>query len=210
MGDGRTAWPASSAVPLPRQVDAFLDPVLLSIGISLVVLVLVLTSRPVVDRRVRAAPADASERARDIVAGTAPARSTTSPCAATSSGSSRRQPRRLRRPRRHLPGFARPDRPGCRARAGVVGVPALRRRARLVARGAGRGRGLAADLPRVGDARPLHRRRGGRRRAPLHPRGGQHKGLRQAVNRIASPATPIIVPRPGQPRTGRCRASCAS
>jgi lysylphosphatidylglycerol synthetase-like protein (DUF2156 family) len=55
-------------VALPREVDSFLDPVLLSIGISLVVLALVLASRPVVDRRAHAVPVDAGARARDIVA----------------------------------------------------------------------------------------------------------------------------------------------
>jgi lysylphosphatidylglycerol synthetase-like protein (DUF2156 family) len=55
-------------VALPHVVDVFLDPVLLTAGITLVVMVLVLASRPVVDRRVHHIPADASARARDILA----------------------------------------------------------------------------------------------------------------------------------------------
>lgn len=55
-------------VALPHVVDVFIDPVLLTAGITLVVLAVVLASRPVVDRRVHPAPAaDDSARARDIV-----------------------------------------------------------------------------------------------------------------------------------------------
>jgi lysylphosphatidylglycerol synthetase-like protein (DUF2156 family) len=54
-------------VALARPVDVFLDPTLLAIGLGLVAGALVLAFRPVVDRRHHAAAADANRRARDIV-----------------------------------------------------------------------------------------------------------------------------------------------
>ncbi len=54
------------SVALPRRMNRFLAPVLLAVGISLVVLVLYLVTRPVVDRRLTSGRT-AEFRARDIV-----------------------------------------------------------------------------------------------------------------------------------------------
>jgi lysylphosphatidylglycerol synthetase-like protein (DUF2156 family) len=55
-------------VALPHVVDVFLDPALLAAGIGLVAVALVLAFRPVVDRAKHLRPEDAHARARDIVA----------------------------------------------------------------------------------------------------------------------------------------------
>lgn len=55
-------------VPLPEDANAFLDPALMAVGIGLVAVALILAFRPVVDRaRHLRPPADAHARARDIV-----------------------------------------------------------------------------------------------------------------------------------------------
>ena len=69
--------------------------------------------------------------------------------------------RRLRRLRRGLPGLARPHRPVLRAGARLGLVPPLRGPQRLGPGRHGRRRGMAAHLPGLGHALPLHRRRGG-------------------------------------------------
>ncbi|MGO8872363.1 MAG: bifunctional lysylphosphatidylglycerol flippase/synthetase MprF [Acidimicrobiales bacterium] len=53
-------------VPLPQRMDRYLSPVLLTVGLSLVAVVLFLLTRPVVDRRLSSGRA-AEFRARDIV-----------------------------------------------------------------------------------------------------------------------------------------------
>ena len=75
-----------------------------------------------------------------------------------------RHGRRVPRAQRHRARVARSGRPGVAARRRVGGVPRVRRRARLVGRGDGRVRRLAAGVRRERHARPLHRRRGRRRR----------------------------------------------
>ena len=74
-------------VRFPDRLDDFLSPSLLAVGIALAVLSLVLATRPVVDRRMVAGRAADSRRATSCGV-TAEARSTTSPCAATSDASS--------------------------------------------------------------------------------------------------------------------------
>jgi lysylphosphatidylglycerol synthetase-like protein (DUF2156 family) len=71
---GSALWAAAGrlagfdTVALPHVVDVFVDPALLAAGIGLVVVALILAFRPVVDRAKHLRPADSNALARDIVA----------------------------------------------------------------------------------------------------------------------------------------------
>ena len=177
----------------------------------LIVVALYLLTRPVVDRRLspagpRSDAGPPSSGPGTSSAATAPAPSTTSPCATTSSGSSTA-----------TPWWPTPCSAGvCLVSPDPIGpfserahvwdcLPPLRRPQRLGAGRHGRRRGVAPDLPGLGDALPLHRRRSGGRPAPVLARGRQDEGVAPG----GQPGGPLRLHRallgPGPPATRRRR-----
>ena len=85
----------------------------------------------------------------------------------------------------------------------------LRRRARLERRHPRRRRGLAADLPRRRHARPVRRRRSGRRRVAFQPRRQPPQGLAPGDEPRGARRLHRHVPRPGDRRRRiQAAASC--
>ena len=109
--------------------------------------------------------------------------------------------RRLRRLRRSVPGLARPDRAVLRARPRLGLVPPLRRPQRVGPRRHGRGRGMAPDVPGLGHALPLHRRRGRGRPPRVLAAGRQDEGAAPG----GQPRRPLRLHRP-LPRPGPARS----
>ena len=161
---------ASHDIAIPGRRGRFLTPTLGAVGIALV------------DDRRRGCSSGRSSarhtasgrgrpRPQTSCAATAATRWPTSRCATTSSTGSGRT-RSSRTPCTTACASCRPTRsaPSSQRAAAWQRVPRVRRRPRLAGRGHGRRRELAADLPRDRHARPVRRRRGRRRRAPVQPR----------------------------------------
>ena len=110
---------------------------------------------------------------------------------------------RLRRVRRGVPRLTGSDRPLQRAGPRMGRLPPLRRPQRLGARRHGRRRGLASDLPGVGDALLVSRRRGDRGPPSVLPGGRQDEGAAAG----GEPGRPLRLhrplPGPGPPGSGR-------
>ena len=192
-------------VAFPTTIDRYASISLLAVGISLIVVALYLLTRPVVDRRLssgRAVVGPARRRAPGP-RHRAPARHRHArllrPARRQAVVLPPRLPGRLRRVRRRLPRLARPDRAVLRAGARLGRVPPLRRPQRVGARRDGRRRGVAADLPGLGHALPLHRRRGGGRPPGVLPRGREDEGAAPG----GQPGRPLrlhrALPGPGPP-----------
>ena len=165
-----------TTIDLPERADRFLAPALLTIGLCLVAVTLYLLTRPVVDRRLGLGP---GRRVPGPGHRPPPRRHhprLLRPAVRQAVVLPPRQPGGLRRLRRGVPDLARPHRPPQRARAGVGGVPGLRRRPRLDHRGHGGGRGVAPHLPRLGHAQHLPGRRGRGAAAGVQPGRQAHEG----------------------------------
>ena len=153
-------------VAFPPTIDRYVSISLLAVGVSLIVVALYLLTRPVVDRRLSSGRAAIGRRAAELRRATscgvtAPARSTTSPCATTSSGTSTAT-HSSPTPSSAVSAWSPPTPSGRSPSVPTCGT-------RSVASSIGTGgasaswarRRVAADVPGVGHALSLHRGRGG-------------------------------------------------
>ena len=158
-------------VAFPATIDRFASISLLAVGISLIVVALYLLTRPVVDRRLSSGRAAVGRRAAELRARDIVRRHGTG----TLDYFALRDDKQWFFHRDSLVAYAvfggvclvSPDPIGPFSERAHVWdcLPPLRRPQRVGPRRDGRGRGVAPDLPGVGHALPLHRRRGGGRPA---------------------------------------------
>ena len=186
------------AVPFPGRIDRFVSISLLAVGLCLIVVALYLLTRPVVDRRLSAGRAAMGRRAAEFRARDIVRRHGTG----TLDYFALRDDKQFFFHRDSLVAYAvlggvclvSPDPIGPFSERGArVGrLPALRGPERMGTRRHGCGRGVAADLPGVGHALRLHRRRGRRGLPRLLPRGREDEGAASS----GEPGGPLRLHRP--------------
>ncbi len=208
-GSGRPSGSSgSTGSRFPPTIDRYVSVSLLAVGISLIVVALYLLTRPVVDRRLSSGRASVGRRAAELRARDIVRRHGTG----TLDYFALRDDKQWFFHRDSLVAYAvfggvclvSPDPIGPSPSGPRMGlVPPLRGPQRVGPRRHGCGRGVAPDVPGLGHALPLHRRRGRRRPARVLARGREDEGPAPGGQPRGALRLHRALPRPGTPEPGR-------